>query len=287
MLGFALPKEGVSGSCPSSGGIVADPDVLAGGADGQEERGLLFRRTPLAAGTAGTAAAIIVGIAALFRHTPPPDVPPGDTRTQLAAVVAGPTATLEGVHVALPKGWTFARYAHSPQLISHVNLPGLGQVPIGPSRRVIFAAQRSPGKCVVILERDRIEHMNLDEDAAALKQTIAQNSYERNLFKWFTTSRDARFQQFVNTADEMLNRPGPATRMIGFTRTSESAVSLGHQPARLMVFAATLNGRETDVLTYAVSHQWQWQYALIGLIDEPPRACTLELGWIEGRLSFE
>ena len=27
--------------------------------------------------------------------------------------------------------------------------------------------------------------------------------------------------------------------------------------------------------------------ALIGVIDEPPRSCTLEIAWIEGRLTFE
>jgi len=201
-------------------------------AETESEPGLLFRRMPLASGTGIMAAALVTAIVALFRHTPPPDVPAGDTRQQLAAIVAGPTTTQDGVHITIPKGWAFARYAHSPQVTSRMTVPGFGQVPIGPSRRVIFAAQRSLGSCVAILERDKIEHMNLDEDAAALKQTVGQNNYERSILNFFTIGRGERFQQFVNTADEMLNRPGPSTRPIAFTRTSESTVSIGHQPAR-------------------------------------------------------
>jgi len=129
--------------------------------------------------------------------------------------------------------------------------------------------------------------MNLDEDAATLKRTVDQNVYERNVFNWFTTSRESRFSLLVNTADEMLNQPGPSRRTIAFTRATESTVLMGHLPARHVAFSVNLNGRETAVLSYVVAHKNQWQYARIGVLGEPPRLCTLELVWIDGHLSFE
>jgi hypothetical protein len=266
---------------------VVDPDVPAGGADVQSERGLLFRRVPLASGTTATTVAIVAGIALLFRHTPLPDLPPGDTSKHLAAIVAGSTTSQDGVHVTIPQGWKFARYAHSPQVVSRITVPGLGQVPVGPSRRVMFAAQRSPGTCVVILERDKIQNMNLDEDAATLRQTVDQNVYERNIFNWVTNGYEDRFKLLVNAADEILNQPGPSRRMIAFTRAKEQSAQLSRQPARQLLLTTNSNGREKGVLSYIVAHKNQWQYALIEIVGEPPRLCGLEIAWIRVQLSFE
>ena len=144
------------------------------------DSGLLFRRTPLASGSAYVAAAVLVGTALLLRPSQLPDVPAGDVRTQLAAIESGSSGAFDGVRVAIPRGWAFARYAHSPRLQSRMTVPGLGQVPVGPRRSVVFAAYRTPGLCSAILERDSIEHMNLEDDAAAIRRA-AQNVYERNV----------------------------------------------------------------------------------------------------------
>ena len=253
----------------------------------ETETGLLFRRTPLASGAAVVTVGIVLTVLRMLGHTPLPDAPPGDARARVASVKSGMSATQDGVHVAIPQGWTFARYAHSPQVVERLNVPGLGVVPVGPNRKVVFAALRKPGECVVILERDAIEHMNVDEDAASLKRAVAQNVYERNVFNWVTSSREDRFKQLVNAADEMLNRPAAARRMIGFTPVADSATPLGDQRARGIGFTADLNGRESDALVYVIAHKGRWQYTLIAAIGEPPRLCSAEITWIQEHLSLE
>lgn len=253
----------------------------------ETETGLLFRRTPLASGGVIITVGIVLTVLQMLARTPLPDAPPGDARARVAAVQSGTSATEDGVRVTIPRGWAFARYAHSPQVVERLNVPGLGVVPVGPNRKVIFAAQRKPGECVVILERDAIEHMNVDEGAWAVKRAVAQNVYKRNVFNWFTSTREDRFKQLVNTADEMLNRPSAARRTIGFTPVADAATPLGTQPARGVGFAANLNGRETDALLYVLAHKGRWQYTLIAAIGEPPRLCAAEISWIQERLSLE
>jgi hypothetical protein len=129
--------------------------------------------------------------------------------------------------------------------------------------------------------------MNVDEDAASVKRAVAQNVYERNVFNWFTSTREDRFKQLVNSADEMLNRPSATRRTIDFTPVADAATTLGGQPARGVGFAANLNGRETDALVCVLTHKGRWQYTLIAAIGEPPRLCSAEITWIQEHVSLE
>jgi hypothetical protein len=245
-----------------------------------------FRWTPLASGTTGVSAAVILTIALMLRHSPLPDAPAGDFGKQVAGVKSGSSKVFDGVHVVLPQGWTFARYGHSPQLQSRLTVPGLGQVPVGPRRRVLFAAGRTPGSCVAILERDSIEHMDLEGDAAAIRKA-APGDYRRNVFNWATTTREGRFKQLVNTADEILNGAGPSDHTTAISLVTEKPTYLGTHAAREIGFAASLNDREKAGLLYVLAHKDRWQYALVGVVEEPPRLCTIEITWIQEHLSFD
>jgi hypothetical protein len=128
--------------------------------------------------------------------------------------------------------------------------------------------------------------MDLASDAAAIKRTVAQNVYQRNIFNW-VTGGDSWFTMLVKTADELLNRPGPSTRMIDFKPTVEESFMMGGLPGRMVGFSADVDGRETDGLLYSFAHHNQWQYTLIGAVGAPPRQCFLEISWIQSHLSFK
>jgi hypothetical protein len=172
---------------------------------------------------------------------------------------------------------------HSPQ--NRVTIPGLGQVPIDVKRTVVFAARRTVGNCAVVVERAKVEQ-TLDEDVAAIKRTVAQNIYHRNVFLW-VSGGPSWFAQLVDAADDILNDPGPATRIIDFKPVAEAAASIGRLAARTIGFSANVDARESDALVYAFVHQYQWQYTVITVVGEPPRQCAAELDWIQSRLSLE
>jgi len=124
------------------------------------------------------------------------------------------------------------------------------------------------------------------EDVAAIKRTVAQSVYERNVFDW-VSGGPSWFARLVDTADDILNEPGPAKRVIDFTPAGEASASIGRLPARQIGFLANVDGRESDALVFAFAHQYQWQYAFIALVSERPRQCAAELGWVQSHLSFE
>jgi len=248
----------------------------------------LYRRMPLASGSAPVAIVVLLSAVRFFHHSPLPDAPPGNIRKQLDAIAPGLTVARDGVHIAIPRGWEFRRYAQSRQLQSPTMMvPGLGRVRIDTPRSVVFAAGRRPGFCAAILERDTISQMDLDEDARTIKRTVAQNVYERNVFDWFHVFSGERFGLLVDAADEMLRSPEAAKRTMSFRLVTDAATRIGGQPARALAFAANLNGRERAGLSYVVAHKDRWQYVLIGTVGEPPRLCTTEITWIQEHLSFD
>jgi hypothetical protein len=222
----------------------------------------------------------------LFFHRPLPDLPAGQTQQAMNAVKAGAFRSEGAVRMQVPSGWTFAHYSHSPALLSHINVPGMGRVTMGPQRDVILAAKRDQGSCTVILERGRSESANPEEDVASIKHTVSQNVYERHILDW-VSSGPAWFGLLVNTADEILNQPGPAKRTIDFKQTNDSVVHLGTLPARMVGFSANVDGRESDFVFFAFARQYQQQLAMIAGVGEPPRQCLVEVMWIQSRLSFD
>ena len=106
------------------------------------------------------------------------------------------------------------------------------------------------------------------------------------MFDWVTAG-PSWFARLVDAADEMLNEPGPAKRIIDFKPTGEASAGIGRLPARQIGFLANVDGRESDALVYAFAHQYQWRYTFIGVVGEPPRQCAAELGWIQSHLSFD
>ena len=254
---------------------------------GVSDSGSPPRWTPLASGSKYVVIATVLGVARLFVHIPMPDIAPAAVHQHVASLRPSASGSQDGVRIELPQQWSlFARNVrspHSPQ--NRVTIPGLGQVPVDVKRTVVFAARRDAGKCAVLFERARVEQ-SLDEDVAAIERTVTQNVYERNVFNW-VSGGPSWFARLVDTADDILNEPGPAKRLIDFKPAGEASASIGRLPARQIGFSANVDGRESDGLMYVFAHQYQWQYAFIALVGEPPRQCAAELGWIQSHLSFE
>jgi len=244
------------------------------------------RWTPLASPWPYVAIGTILGLARLFVHHPLPDISPTAVQQHVTSLRMSASGAQDGVRVELPQHWKFARNGpsrHSPQ--NRVTVPGFGQVPVDVKRTVVFAARQDVGTCAVMFERAKIEQ-SLDDDVAAIRRTVTQNVYKRNLFDW-VSGGPSWFARLVDAADDILNQPGPATRVIDFTPAGEASASIGRLPARQIGFSANVDGRESDALVYTFAHQYQWQYAYIGLVGEPRRQCAAELGWIQSHLSFE
>ena len=137
------------------------------------------RWTPLASRSKYLAIAMALFVARLFVHIPMPDIAPAAVPQHVASLRASASGSRDGVRIALPQQWSFARNvrsSHSPQ--NRITLPGLGQVPIDVKRTVVSAARRDAGTCAVIVERAKVEQ-SLDDDVAAIRRTVTQNVYER------------------------------------------------------------------------------------------------------------
>jgi hypothetical protein len=242
------------------------------------------RWTPLASGSVFVIYVALKAVALFFPESLP-DEPPGDIRKQIAAVRSLTSESREGVHIEIPHGWSVVTFSPAPQVVA----PFAGADPIRVARpwRALAAAGRTEGYCDIILERDTIRLRDLDEEAAAIKRTVAGITYERNAFDWFVSDRKARWKLLIRTSDDLLHNAPLLPRTIDLKLVTDARSFLGGLQARKIGYSAKLNARESAGLIYVLAHRGQWQYTLIGILGDPTRRCTIDFTWIQEHVTFD